>query len=141
MADELGLDALFTGPLQHRHLAHLWAGADVSVVPSVFPEAFGMVAAEAAATGCPPLVARHSGLLEVADGIAGYIPEHLRPLLTFTSGDVGDLRHSLQALLALSAPDRGQLATGCRRAVEQLWSWDSVATQMLANTARSPGSG
>ena len=40
-----------------------------SVVPSIFPEAFGMVAAEAAAAGSPPLVARHSGLAEIADGL------------------------------------------------------------------------
>src|SRR5256714_4403643 len=33
---------LFTGPLEHRHLVHLLPLADVTVVPSVFPEAFGM---------------------------------------------------------------------------------------------------
>ena len=67
---------LFTGPLEHRHLVHLIPLADVCVVPSIFPEAFGMVAAEAAAAGCPPLVARHSGLEEVAEGLeAAYPPE------------------------------------------------------------------
>src|SRR5436190_9819358 len=44
-------DTLFTGPLEHRHLVHLLPLADVSVVPSIFPEALGMVAAEAAAAG------------------------------------------------------------------------------------------
>src|ERR671923_3034777 len=38
---------LFTGPLEHRHLVQLLPLADVAVVPSIFPEAFGMVAAEA----------------------------------------------------------------------------------------------
>ena len=47
-----GLPVLFTGPLEHRHLVHLVALADAVVVPSIFPEAFGMVAAEAAAAGC-----------------------------------------------------------------------------------------
>ena len=50
----------FTGPLEHRHLVHLLPLAEVAVVPSIFPEAFGMVAADAAACGCPPLVARPS---------------------------------------------------------------------------------
>src|SRR4029077_7107648 len=45
---------LFTGPLEHRHLVHLLALADATVVPSIFPEAFGMGAAEAAAAGSPP---------------------------------------------------------------------------------------
>jgi hypothetical protein len=35
----------------------------------IFPEAFGMVAAEAAAGGSLPLVARHSGLAEIADAL------------------------------------------------------------------------
>ena len=66
---------LFTGPLEHRHLTQLLPLADVTVVPSIFPEAFGMVAAEAAAAGSPPLVARHSGLAEVAAGIEERYPE------------------------------------------------------------------
>ena len=43
-----GERALFTGPLEHRHLPQLLALADACVVPSIFPEAFGMVAAEGA---------------------------------------------------------------------------------------------
>ncbi|TML03017.1 MAG: glycosyltransferase family 4 protein, partial [Actinobacteria bacterium] len=35
---------LFTGPLEHRHLVHLIPLCEVTVVPSIFPEAFGMVA-------------------------------------------------------------------------------------------------
>ena len=42
--------------------------------PSIFPEAFGMVAAEAAAAGSPPLVARHSGLAEIAEGLEQEYP-------------------------------------------------------------------
>ena len=77
-----GSGALFTGPLEHRHLRHLLALADACVVPSIFPEAFGMVAAEAAAAGCPPVVARHSGLAEVAAGLEEALPAELgRPRL------------------------------------------------------------
>ena len=91
---------LFTGPLEHRHLVHLLPLADVAVVPSIFPEAFGMVAAEAAATGCPPLVARHSGLAEVAAGLEAEYPERLRHLAAFESGDVADLARSSGAARA-----------------------------------------
>lgn len=129
-AASLGLECLFTGPLQHRHLRHLWALADVSVVPSVFPEAFGMVAAESAATGCPPFMAGHSGLAEVAAGIEASLPHHLR-ILTFRSGDSADLSRGLRRILALGPADRSALAAGCRAAVASRWSWDSVATRML----------
>ena len=122
---------LFTGPLEHRHLVHLLALADACVVPSIFPEAFGMVAAEAAAAGCPPLVARHSGLAEIAEGLeATYPPEH-RHLAAFATGDVDDLRAKLSELLALPAPERVGLSEAARRAVVERWSWASVAERLL----------
>ena len=126
-----GSDVLFTGPLEHRHLAHLWPLADVSVTPSVFPEAFGMVAAEAASCGSPPLVARHSGLAEVAAGLEDEYPSHLVGLAGFRSGDVGDLTDQLRAILSLSVEDRVALSAGARRAAERLWSWEHVARRVL----------
>ncbi len=82
-----GMRVLFTGALEHRHLAHLFALADVAVTPSTAPEAFGMVAAEAAACGAPPLVARQSGLAEVAEGLEAEYPEPLRHLASFENGN------------------------------------------------------
>jgi glycosyltransferase involved in cell wall biosynthesis len=131
-----GGDVLFTGPLEHRHLAHLLAFADASVVPSIFPEAFGMVAAEAAATGCPPLVARHSGLAEIAAGLEDTYPEHLRHLAAFTSGDASDLRTRLAGLLALGPGDRTAIRAAARRAAVERWSWTSVAHRLLEPLAR-----
>jgi glycosyltransferase involved in cell wall biosynthesis len=123
---------LFTGPLEHRHLRHLLALADVTVVPSIFPEAFGMVAAEAAAAGSPPLVARHSGLAEVAAGIEEEYPERYRDLVSFENGDAADLRDKLRALLALDPATRGELGRAARNAVLERWSWASVAARLLA---------
>ena len=122
---------LFTGPLEHRHLRHLLPLADVTVVPSIFPEAFGMVAAEAAAAGSPPLVARHSGLAEVAEGLEEEYPERLRHLASFATGDAADLARKLDVLLALPAADRGELREAARRAVIERWSWTSVARRLL----------
>jgi glycosyltransferase involved in cell wall biosynthesis len=119
---------LFTGPLEHRHLVHLLPLCDVAVVPSIFPEAFGMVAAEAAAAGCPPLVARHSGLAEIAEGLEEEYPAELRDLTSFRTGDAGDLAAKLRRLLELP---RGTLAEPARRAVVRRWSWGSVADRLL----------
>ena len=124
-------DVLFTGPLEHRHLVHLLAFADACVVPSIFPEAFGMVAAEAAAAGCPPLVARHSGLAEVADGLEAAYPPHLRHLAAFASGDADDLRTRLAELLALGPADRAAIRAAARRAAVERWSWTGVARRLL----------
>ena len=125
------LGTLFTGPLEHRHLRHLLPLCDVAVVPSIFPEAFGMVAAEAAATGVLPVVSAHSGLAEVAAGIGEEVGPEAAPLLSFLAGDSGALRERLASLLALPAQRRRDLGLAARRAVEQRWSWSVVAARLL----------
>src|SRR5829696_7592459 len=117
--------ATFTGPLEHRHLVHLIPLADVTVVPSIFPEAFGMVAAEAAAGGSLPLVARHSGLAEIAHGLD-------EPRFAFETGNAADLAGKLRALLELPADERQRLADAARRTVVEKWSWPSVAARLLS---------
>ena len=64
LGDAAGMedDVLFTGPIYHEDLAKLLPAADAAVVPSIFPETFGLVAAEFAASGVVPFVADHSGL-------------------------------------------------------------------------------
>ena len=122
---------LFTGPLEHRHLVHLLPLADVTVVPSIFPEAFGMVAAEAAAAGSLPLVARHSGLAEIAAGLEAEYPAELRHLASFASGDAADLATKLAELLALSSEARAELTAAARRTAVERWSWTSIAARLL----------
>jgi glycosyltransferase involved in cell wall biosynthesis len=129
---------LFTGPLEHRHLVHLWNLADVSVTPSVFPEAFGMVAAEAAACGSPPLVARHSGLAEVAAGLEAEYPAELRHLAAFRPGDPLDLAGNLAELLALGPADWRRLSEAARRAAVGRWSWERIAALILSAGGRVP---
>src|SRR5205085_11652620 len=87
---------LFTGPLEHRHLVHLIPLCEVTVVPSIFPEAFGMVAAEAAAGGSLPLVARHSGLAEIAAGLEREYPPAQRRLTSFASGNAAELGEKIR---------------------------------------------
>jgi glycosyltransferase involved in cell wall biosynthesis len=123
---------LFTGPLEHRHLVNLLPLADATVVPSIFPEAFGMVAAEAAAAGSPPLVARHSGLAEVAAGLEASYPERFRHLASFESGNADELARKLNELIGLGHRDRDELARAARHAVVERWSWAEVARRLLA---------
>jgi glycosyltransferase involved in cell wall biosynthesis len=126
-----GPDTLFPGALEHRHLVQLLPLADVSVVPSIFPEAFGMVAAEAAAAGSPPLVARHSGLCEIAEGLEAEYPPEYRHLASFARGDADELRARLRELLALPDSERGAIAEAARRAAVARWSWAGVADRLL----------
>jgi glycosyltransferase involved in cell wall biosynthesis len=127
-----GNDVLFTGALEHRHLRHLWPLADVSATPSVFPEAFGMVAAEAAACGSPPLVARHSGLAAVAEGLEAAYPLEHRELASFRPGDAADLAEKLRRILELPRSQWERLSVAARQAAVDRWSWEHVAALLLS---------
>ena len=52
-------------------------------MPSTFPEAFGMVAAEAAACGALPVSAGHSGMLEVSRRLLRRCPRRSAELTSF----------------------------------------------------------
>ena len=135
-----GLPVLFTGPLEHRHLVHLCALADAAVVPSIFPEAFGMVAAEAAAAGCPPVVAHHSGLAEIAQGLERFYPAGKGRLASFPSGDAARARRAARARSSRCRPPSAPSCAPRRaRPWSSLWSWKSVAERILAaGTAETP---
>ena len=123
---------LFTGALEHRHLVHLLALADAAVVPSIFPEAFGMVAAEAASAGCPPLVARHSGLAEIAEGLeAEYPPEH-RTSPASRRATPTTSAPSSSALLSLPPQRARRSRRGSAQRGPSRWSWRSVARRLLS---------
>ena len=133
-----GLDVLFTGALEHRHIAPLWPLCDVAVVPSTFPEAFGMVAAEAAASGVPPVVARHSGLATIAEALEQQYPQSASSLASFASGDAEDLAGTLATILALPSDERRRLGEASRAAAVADWSWQGVAARLIEGVAPRP---
>ena len=90
-----------------------------------------MVAAEAAAAGCPSLVARHSGLAEVAEGIEAAYPEEHRALASFATGDSEELASKLRDLLALPRDERERLRAAARQVALERWSWAGVAERLL----------
>jgi len=52
----------------------VWAAADIAVVPSTEPEAFGLVAIEAMACGRAVVAAAHGGVLDIVeDGVTGVL--------------------------------------------------------------------
>ena len=94
-----------------------------------------MVAAEAAACGALPVVARHSGLAEVARTLAAAVPEPARPWLTFDVGPdaVPELARRPRRLAggAAGAP-RARPARRWSRSTRERYSWDGVARTVLA---------
>ena len=124
----------FSGRLDHAELIDVLPLAEAMAVPSTFPEAFGMVAAEAAACGALPVVAAHSGLAEVARTLGTAVPDAARGWLTFEVGPgaVRELADDLSAWLA--APDDVRAATreAIVAATRESYSWDGVARTVIA---------
>jgi glycosyltransferase involved in cell wall biosynthesis len=124
----------FTGRLEHSDLPDLLAACEAEVVPSTWPEAFGMVAAEAASCGALPVSAAHSGLAEVSKILADALPEELRPLLSFELGDdaVEQIADRLIRWLQLDPERRAAASKALSDVARERFSWEGVANGVIA---------
>jgi len=124
----------FVGRLEHHEVAELFPRAEAMVMPSTFPEAFGMVAVEAAACGTLPVSAGHSGMLEVSRQLRAALPEQVGRLTSFPveEGAVEAIAERLSAWLALPENDRAAARQALVETVGRLWSWEGVARGVLA---------
>jgi len=125
------------GRLEHDEVAALLPRAEALVMPSTFPEAFGMVAVEAAACGALPVSAAHSGMLEVSRQLAAALPSPVAGLTSFPveTGAVEAIAARLNAWLALPEGEREAARQTLVDTVGQLWSWEGVARGVLAAAA------
>ncbi len=133
---------VLTGRLDHEELTDLLPACEALVVPSTFPEAFGMVAAEGAACGALPICAEHSGLAEVAEALAQSVPEPARPWLAFStatgSGPVRGIAERIVAWLGAPAELREQTRVALVETVRERWSWEGVARGVIETASRPP---
>jgi len=106
------------------HSSNLWeyyAASDVFVFPTIY-EPFGLVVAEAMASGLPVITSRVAGAADlVIDGVNG--------LLLSSPSNVSDLAAKIGLLLS-NAELRETMGERAREAAENL-SWDRVAQKTL----------
>ena len=137
LRDARGMEAYveFVGPLYHEELSRVLPAADVAVVPSIFPETFGLVAAEFGASAVPPFVADHSGLREAGGFVSKGLPFDTR--VGLEGGFEENLARALTGYLALPEDERRRCREIVRRnAVEDL-SWGALA-ERIAELAAPP---
>jgi glycosyltransferase involved in cell wall biosynthesis len=120
----------FPGRLDHGPLSQILPTFDVLVVPSILPEAFGMVAAEAAACGVLPVVPNHSGIGEIGAALEDAIG---RPgLLTYDpERPIEGIASRTSEILDLSGPEREECSRSSVELARERWSWDTVAATLL----------
>ncbi len=124
----------FSGRLEHAEVAAVAPAVDALVMPSTFPEAFGMVAAEAAACGALPVSAAHSGMVEVSRRLASVAPADVAPLLSFEveSDPVRGIAERLTAWLAIEPRRRRETGAALAARAAELWGWEGVARGVIA---------
>ena len=124
----------FTGRLEHSDLPDLLPACEAQVVPSTFPEAFGMVAVEAAACGALPLSASHSGLAEVTAVLREGVGEDIRPLLEFERGPgaVREIADKLLRWLTCAKDQRAAATAALSELARARYGWESVAETVIA---------
>jgi glycosyltransferase involved in cell wall biosynthesis len=127
----------FSGRLEHDEVGALVPATDALVFPSTFPEAFGMVAAEAASAGALPVSAAHSGAVEVSRELARELPAAAAPLVSFELDGraVEAIADRINGWLALDESTREDATRTLRATVTRLWSWEGVASGVLAAAA------
>ena len=99
-ARSFGARVRFRGWIASSEIATLYDEASVVVVPSRWPEPFGMVGIEAMRRARPVVAAGHGGILEWAAGTAG--------ARTFAPGDPISLAAAVRRLL--TTPEAGEAA-------------------------------
>ena len=133
-APEAAARVHFTGRLEHDALPDVLPACLAQVVPSTFPEAFGMVAAEAATCGVLPLSAAHSGLAEVSAALAPSLDRSLQRLLGFEVGEgaVDEIAAKLVAWLTLDPEERSRAAAALADTAAGRFGWEHVAETVIA---------
>jgi glycosyltransferase involved in cell wall biosynthesis len=112
----------FHGPTyDDAELSAAYRSADVSVVPSVFPEALGLTSLEAQASGVPVVVSDAGGLPEtVSPGRSG---------LVVRNGSAEQLGEAVVDLLR-SPSRRHEMGAAAREWALATFSWDVIAARL-----------
>lgn len=121
---------MFLGRLDHDALAPVLRTFDLLTVPSIIPEAFGMVAAEAAACAVLPVVPAHSGIGEVGRILESELDAP--GLLTFDPGDpIRGMAGRIDRVLGADESTRQAWGSRASSLARARWSWARVAEQLL----------
>ena len=131
---------VFTGFLEHKYLKKLIPCADVTVAPSIFPEAFGLVAVESLAAGVIPVQTNHSGFSEVIkkyfDEFDDLFDKNTTDPLYLNEDLVLNLANNIDQILSYyenkDQRDRQIIRQRARDVSLDNYSWEGIANKYLS---------
>lgn len=110
----------FLGPRNEKELAVLFKNAIATIVPSYY-ESFGMVAAEAQASGCPVIASKVGGLKDIV--IPGKTGLHV------SKGNSAKLAESMDLLLSKPQIVK-ELKSNARKYAGREFKWQTIAQKI-----------
>ncbi|WP_186843785.1 glycosyltransferase family 4 protein [Acetobacterium tundrae] len=136
---KIGSAFVLTGFLGHNHLKSLIACSEITVAPSIFPEAFGLVAAEALSSGVIPIQTNHSGFSEVikiyVDEFCDIFDKYKLNKLFLNENLVLNLAENISVFLdyysSMNDKVRQTIRERARKISVENYSWESVVKNYL----------
>lgn len=120
-----GLPVTFAGYLKGKELSTAYCAADIFTFPSAI-ETFGLVVAEAMATGLPVVTSRVGGIPELIEsGVNGYI---------FEPDDIAQMIAYVRELAA-NEPKRKAMGQRAHQSVQHL-TWPAIMDEFVADYRR-----
>ena len=122
MTEEARRRIEITGVISREELIRMYHSADVLVLPSIYPEGFGIPIVEAAACRVPAVVTRRGGMPEVVeDGKTGIICD---------AANADSLAEAVLRLLA-DEPLRRSMGRAAFERTERLFTWERLTGSVL----------
>ena len=114
---------IFAGAIQHKNTPAFFRSADVTILPSLPPESFGLVLIESLACGTPVVAANIPGVRTVV--------EHEVDGLLTEAGDPAALAESIRQILSDELLRQAMGRRG-RAKVETRYAWQVVGERLEA---------
>jgi len=120
-ASTLGDKVLFTGYIPPTEMDNIYLLGDIFCGPSIWDEAFGLVFAEASASGLAVIGSKRGGIPEIImDGKTGLLAD---------PANIDDLASKLDNLIG-SSQLREEYGRAARKYMEEKFSWDRAADEI-----------
>lgn len=138
LENDLRRAVVFTGYLEPEEHRHLLPHARAVLVPSLAPEAFGLVAVEAMASGVVPVATPDTGLATALEPLgAAWGGGADRFLLRDRATMVEDIAGACVVALKMPEAEYRERGGRLRAAAEASFSWDAVARDMVEAFGRT----